>query len=173
MFLAASAALAGCQTTGGAGGATATRVVDAGSTGKYATDGVYSVIATRDFLIRNRGKLTAISAICTHRKCKLDAEPDRTFYCPCHGSTFDPMGKVTEVSKARSAGACDFHQPGGPRAGHGADCLNLMAERTPSTRKTIRTMSCAILNGGSVCVGARALRNGIFARRIGPRGRRR
>ena len=37
-----------------------------------------------------------MAAFCTHRNCKLDAEADKTFYCPCHGSTFDHDGKVTE-----------------------------------------------------------------------------
>ena len=48
------------------------------------------------FLVRKGGSLTALSAWCTHRRCKLDAEPDHTFYCPCHGSTFDTVGHVTE-----------------------------------------------------------------------------
>ena len=47
------------------------------------------------FVIRNGEKLIALSAICTHRKCRLFAEPNRSFYCKCHGSTFDPAGKVT------------------------------------------------------------------------------
>jgi len=46
--------------------------------------------------VRRGPDLFALSAICTHRKCKLDAEPDKTFYCPCHGSTFDANGHVTK-----------------------------------------------------------------------------
>jgi Rieske Fe-S protein len=73
------------------------RVVDAGPANAYAKDGVYSQY--RDlgfFLVRRGGRLTALSAICTHRHCKVEAEPDRTFHCPCHDSTFDPAGKVTQ-----------------------------------------------------------------------------
>ena len=73
------------------------RIVDAGPAAGYAKEGVYSQY--RDlgfFLVRRRSELTALSAICTHRHCKLEAEEDRSFYCPCHGSTFDPMGNVTE-----------------------------------------------------------------------------
>jgi Rieske Fe-S protein len=60
-------------------------------------DGVYSGFHDLGFFLVRRGAaLFAVSAICTHRKCKLETKPDRTFYCPCHGSTFDPDGKVTE-----------------------------------------------------------------------------
>jgi Rieske Fe-S protein len=97
LLLACSAAVAaGCESvsTGGAG---APHVVDAGPASAYAKDGVYSQYRSLGFFIVRRGsQLTALASICTHRKCKLDAEPDRTFYCPCHGSTFDSAGKVTE-----------------------------------------------------------------------------
>ena len=72
------------------------RVIDIGPAGQYLADGVYTRFRDRGFFIVRRGvNLFALSAICTHRKCRLDAEPDRTFYCPCHDSTFDPDGKVT------------------------------------------------------------------------------
>ena len=98
LLTATAVVAAGCEavdtgTTATGGG----HVVDAGPASAYAKDGVYSQY--RDlgfFLIQRSGQLTALSAICTHRHCKLDAEPDRTFYCHCHGSTFDPAGKVTE-----------------------------------------------------------------------------
>jgi Rieske Fe-S protein len=58
---------------------------------------VYTAFRNRGFFIVRRGeKLFALSAICTHRRCKLDVERDHSFYCPCHGSTFDPAGHVTE-----------------------------------------------------------------------------
>jgi len=92
-------AVAGCQTADH-GGSTAIshgeRLIDAGPVGNYSTDGVYA--GFRDlgfFIIRKGDKLSALSSYCTHRKCKLTAEPDRSFYCPCHGSTFDPNGRVT------------------------------------------------------------------------------
>jgi len=73
------------------------RVVNAGPAAQYLADGVYARYRDLGFFIVRRGaKLVAMSATCTHRKCKLDAEPDKTFYCPCHGSTFDADGKVTE-----------------------------------------------------------------------------
>jgi Rieske Fe-S protein len=101
LLTAATAALCGCQSAPKPGATSAvtgqSRNVDAGPVSGFADDGVYS--SFRDlgfFVIRNGGKLVALSAICTHRDCKLDAEKDRSFYCHCHGSTFDPSGKVTE-----------------------------------------------------------------------------
>ena len=99
LFLGATFA-AGCAATpGGAnlpfGGKE--RVVNAGPAAQYLADGIYPRF--RDlgfFLVRRGAKLFALSSICTHRHCKLDAEPDKTFYCPCHGSAFDANGKVTE-----------------------------------------------------------------------------
>jgi len=103
LFLAATAAIAaGCESVNPQS-TVAPHVVDAGPASAYAKDGVYSQY--RDlgfFLVRRGGQLTALSAICTHRHCKLDAEPDRTFYCHCHGSTFDPAGNVTEGPAKRA-----------------------------------------------------------------------
>jgi cytochrome b6-f complex iron-sulfur subunit len=73
----------------------AERLVNAGPAGNYAADGVYG--RYRDlgvFVVRKGDRLFALSAICTHRRCKIKAEADRSFYCPCHGSTFDPDGRV-------------------------------------------------------------------------------
>ncbi len=72
------------------------RVVNAGPAAQYLADGVYARFRDRGFFIVRRGAiLFAVSAICTHRKCKLEAEADKSFYCPCHGSRFDGDGKVT------------------------------------------------------------------------------
>ena len=71
--------------------------LDAGPTTDYAVDGVYDNFRHQGFFVVRQGdKLLALSAFCTHRTCPLKAEPDRTFYCKCHGSTFDPAGKVTQ-----------------------------------------------------------------------------
>jgi Rieske Fe-S protein len=100
-FLILSAAfVAGCQSVDDAGSPAAAggeRTVDAGPAADYTADGVYSRFRYQGFfLVRQGDKLFALSAICTHRKCRLEAEADRTFYCKCHGSTFDPAGHVTE-----------------------------------------------------------------------------
>jgi Rieske Fe-S protein len=79
------------------------QVVDTGPLSNYASDGLYD--GFRDlgfFVIRKAGKLTVLSSYCTHEKCKLKAEHDHSFYCRCHGSTFDPGGKVTQGPATRN-----------------------------------------------------------------------
>jgi Rieske Fe-S protein len=71
--------------------------VDAGPLTAYAADGVYETFAGRGFFVVRRGeKLSALSSVCTHRKCPLFWEADGTFLCHCHGSTFSREGKVLE-----------------------------------------------------------------------------
>jgi len=105
LFLTAAALVTGCQAMAeqhkdSANGSAANhqeRVVNAGPVSKYAADGLYDGFRDQGFyLVRKGDKLVALSAYCTHRKCKLEAESNRSFNCPCHGSTFDPNGKVTE-----------------------------------------------------------------------------
>jgi nitrite reductase/ring-hydroxylating ferredoxin subunit len=77
--------------------ASAADVVDAGPVGLYAADGVYDKFHDQGFfLVREGGKLKALSSYCTHRKCKLTAEANCTFNCPCHGSTFSADGKIVQ-----------------------------------------------------------------------------
>ena len=99
LILTVATAATGCHALNdgdGSNTAHAERVVDAGPASNYAADGVYTNFHDQGFfVIRNGEKLFALSAICTHKKCKLNAEPDRSFVCKCHGSTFDPGGKVT------------------------------------------------------------------------------
>jgi Rieske Fe-S protein len=79
------------------------RIVNAGPVGDYATDGVYAAFRSQGFfIIRQDGKLFALSSICTHRHCLLGVEPDGSFLCPCHGSTFNPDGQVTHGPAKRS-----------------------------------------------------------------------
>lgn len=71
--------------------------LDAGPVTDFAADGVYDHFVRQGFFIIRRGeKVFALSSVCTHRTCKLRSEPDHSFYCKCHGSTFDPSGHVTE-----------------------------------------------------------------------------
>jgi Rieske Fe-S protein len=89
---------AGCTSmeNGGPPAAGRGRTVNTGSINKYAADGVYAGFRDQGFfIVRRGGTLSAISSICTHRNCKLDVEPDRSFHCPCHGSTYDSGGHVT------------------------------------------------------------------------------
>jgi Rieske Fe-S protein len=93
----ATATVAGCKAAvaPGGGGLRPEKVVDAGPAGDYAADGVYNRFLDRGFfVVRSGDKLFVLSSFCTHRRCKLTAEPDHSFYCKCHGSEFDPEGKV-------------------------------------------------------------------------------
>lgn len=99
-FLLLTAGLAaGCQSMndGVSPNAREGRVFNAGPAGDYAADGVYSRFSSQGFfIVRRGGQLSALSAICTHRRCKLTPATDQSFFCKCHGSTFDPAGHVTK-----------------------------------------------------------------------------
>ncbi|HSY20385.1 MAG TPA: Rieske (2Fe-2S) protein [Candidatus Acidoferrales bacterium] len=102
-FLVLSAVFAaGCVAPGG-NFSSGSRTINAGPASLYLNDGVYTRF--RDlgvFIVRRGAELFAVSAVCTHRNCKLNAEPDKTFYCPCHDSTFDANGKVTQGPARRN-----------------------------------------------------------------------
>src|SRR5581483_6117026 len=99
ILAAGTGVVAGCRTVEDGGASTTTgveQIVNVGPAGHYATEGVYDQYRSLGFfVVRKREKLFALSAFCTHKKCKLNAEKDHSFYCKCHGSTFNPDGKVT------------------------------------------------------------------------------
>ena len=87
--------------------------VDIGPASNFTTDGVYDQFrAAGVFLIRQHGKVAALSAVCTHRACPLRAVADGSFYCKCHGSTFDPQGKVTKGPAKRDLPALQITTAG-------------------------------------------------------------
>jgi len=45
-------------------------------------------------VLRTTSGFTALSLVCTHLGCMVESKPEG-FACPCHGSRFDPQGKVT------------------------------------------------------------------------------
>lgn len=102
-FLFLSAAFtAGCASTGGGNFSAGDRTINAGPASQYLADGVYTRYRDVGFFIVRRGaNLFALSSICTHRRCKLDVEPDKSFHCPCHDSTFDADGHVTRSPARR------------------------------------------------------------------------
>jgi len=76
--------------------------IDAGPVTDYSAEGVYDRFRMEGFFIIRRGNdLFALSSVCTHRHCKVKAEPDHSFYCRCHGSAFDPIGKVVDGPATR------------------------------------------------------------------------
>jgi Rieske Fe-S protein len=104
-FLILSAGFAAeCSSTpeGTVSAASDERVINAGPASDYAADGVYTRFQPQGiFIVRKGEKLFALSAICTHRNCKLTAKPDSSFFCKCHGSAFDPAGHVKTGPAAR------------------------------------------------------------------------
>ena len=69
--------------------------VDAGPLADFASDGVYDGFREDGFfVIRRNKKIFALSSICTHKGCKVRAQPDQSFLCKCHGSKFSPDGSV-------------------------------------------------------------------------------
>lgn len=75
----------------------AAQVIDAGPAANFAADGVYDAFRTQGFfVIRQGGRLFALSSICTHRAVQLKAQADGSFYCRRHGSRFSPGGHVLE-----------------------------------------------------------------------------
>ena len=105
-FLLLSAGMvAGCSSTrpGAVPSAREVRIINAGPVSNYAAEGVYGHFRALGFFIIRRGnQLFALSSVCTHRHCLVGVEPDRSFLCPCHGSTFNPDGHVTEGPAKRN-----------------------------------------------------------------------
>jgi glycine/D-amino acid oxidase-like deaminating enzyme/nitrite reductase/ring-hydroxylating ferredoxin subunit len=59
--------------------------------GAVLRDGLTKVAAYRD----ENGQVYQCSAVCTHLGCVVDwNHSEKTWDCPCHGSRFDPYGKV-------------------------------------------------------------------------------
>jgi Rieske Fe-S protein len=105
--LLAATACAGCATGGQDNGDSSVpkvlKVVDAGPVALYAADGIYDHFRHQGFfLVREGGKLIALSSDCTHRDCPLRALPDHTLSCKCHGSRFNASGDVLRGPARRS-----------------------------------------------------------------------
>ena len=94
-FIVASAALAaGCAVNKPPQFNAAT--IDAGPASNFDKDGIYSDLRDQGIMIVRAGpNLIALSSICTHMGCKVKAQDDTGFKCPCHGSQYDLTGKVT------------------------------------------------------------------------------
>jgi glycine/D-amino acid oxidase-like deaminating enzyme/nitrite reductase/ring-hydroxylating ferredoxin subunit len=59
--------------------------------GRVIRRGMHKVAAFKD----EQGKVHERSAVCTHLKCIVDwNSAEKSWDCPCHGSRYDPYGKV-------------------------------------------------------------------------------
>lgn len=72
--------------------------VDVGGLSGFPKDGVYDRWAEAHtfFLIRESGRLYAVSAMCTHKRFEL-VSTDGALKCPKHGSIFNTSGKPTKA----------------------------------------------------------------------------
>jgi nitrite reductase/ring-hydroxylating ferredoxin subunit len=51
--------------------------------------------ALAGFLVHRRGKITAVSRVCTHMGCLLNySDPKERLVCPCHGAEFSLYGHL-------------------------------------------------------------------------------
>jgi len=72
------------------------KVINLSDYPSLANVGGYAMITNTVIVIRkSSSKFIALNTICTHKKCDVEYDGNG-FECPCHGSTFDKNGKVTE-----------------------------------------------------------------------------
>jgi Rieske Fe-S protein len=78
--------------------------IDVGPIAKFDKDGIYDAFEKPNklLLIRTDGMLFAATSICTHKGCALNARPDQSLSCPCHGSVFTIHGTVDQGPARRS-----------------------------------------------------------------------
>ena len=97
LILTTAMAAAGCQVpqqTGRPAKAGKQRVINAGPVHAYIPDGVYDRFRDQGFFVIRRGeKLSALSAICTHRKCKLEADRIIPSTVPVTGQPSPPRAR--------------------------------------------------------------------------------
>jgi Rieske Fe-S protein len=77
--------------------------VQVGNVSEYAADGVFDKFAKSEqvVLVREGGRLSACSAICTHKQAILKGVEGQP-RCPSHGSRFAPDGSVVKGPAKRS-----------------------------------------------------------------------
>jgi len=66
---------------------------DLGPASDYPLGSRTLVAAARAVLLHDRSGFTALSLVCPHLGCTVEQAPDG-YACPCHGSRFDPLGKL-------------------------------------------------------------------------------
>lgn len=66
---------------------------DLGDLETLSGEGPLTLPAKRLVLLRQAGRIAALSLECTHLGCLVNSV-DEGFFCPCHGSEFGPHGEV-------------------------------------------------------------------------------
>lgn len=76
--------------------------------GAVIREGVHKIAAYRD----QEGRLVKRSAVCTHVGCIVHWNPlEKCWDCPCHGSQFQPDGRVINGPAIRPLATVDREQP--------------------------------------------------------------
>jgi Rieske Fe-S protein len=97
--LAATATICGCGAVGASADPPAdAKPLDLGEVKDFDKDGVFDKFAKskKILIVRDNGKLYAVSSICTHKACGIKPElaEGGGLKCPCHGSSFSMIGEV-------------------------------------------------------------------------------
>jgi len=75
--------------------------IKVGDPANYPVD-MYTYLSDHKvFIYRDHEGFKSVSAKCTHLGCILDVNDDG-FICPCHGSCYDKLGKVTSGPAPRA-----------------------------------------------------------------------
>jgi len=79
-------------------------IVTTGAFERFRPNSVTAFVNGKFYLARlDDGGFLALSRTCTHLGCTVPwVEKERTFACPCHGSTFDITGNVIEAPAPRA-----------------------------------------------------------------------
>jgi cytochrome b6-f complex iron-sulfur subunit len=66
----------------------------AGQPRDYAPDSATLLPEHRVFIVNQPDGFSCLSAVCTHLGCTVASDEKGGYACPCHGSAFDPEGRV-------------------------------------------------------------------------------
>lgn len=97
------AGVCGCAGPGGGRVWTGPTSFDIGTMADYPKDGMYTQFEKQGgfFVMREKGRLYAVSAICSHKYCGLETK-GKELVCDCHGSRFTSQGVVLTGPATRS-----------------------------------------------------------------------
>jgi cytochrome b6-f complex iron-sulfur subunit len=90
--------------TGSPGNGVVTLAIDASSPLAAVGSGALVRSATGTFLVSRTAadSFSALDSTCTHETCTITGFDRQEFVCPCHGSRFDPSGRVVMGPASRA-----------------------------------------------------------------------